>query len=78
MAVASDLWPPFGLVVRTGDLTLTLVTDTDLPGLVDLALAGIHPPDSMPFETSWTTAPAADLPRLYAAHYWSYPGRVQR
>ena len=31
MTSPSELWPPFGLVVRTGGLTLTPVTDDDLP-----------------------------------------------
>jgi RimJ/RimL family protein N-acetyltransferase len=70
MVEASDLWPPFGLVVRAGDLRLTPVADDDLTGLVELALAGIHDPDWMPFDVPWTLAPPEELPRRYAQHYW--------
>ena len=70
MVDASDLWPPFGLVIRAGELRLTPVADDDLPGLVELALAGIHDPDWMPFDVPWTLAPPAELPRRYAQHYW--------
>ena len=70
MITRSDLWPPFGLVVTAGDLTLTPVSDDDLPGLVELALAGIHGPERMPFLVPWTTAPPEELPRRYAQHYW--------
>ncbi len=70
MVDASDLWPPFGLVIRAGDLRLTPIADDDLPALVELVLAGIHDPDWMPFDTPWTLAPPAELPRRYAQHYW--------
>ena len=70
MITPTDLWPPFGLVVTAGDLTLSPVSDDDLPGLVELVLAGIHAPDRMPFGVPWTTAPAAELPGRYAQHYW--------
>ena len=71
MTTASELWPPFGLTVRAEDLVLTTVTDDDLPGLVDLVRDGIHAPDYMPFGVPWTLAPPDELPRRYAAHYWS-------
>src|SRR6188472_1487231 len=70
MVEASDLWPPFGLVIRAGDLRLTPIADDDLPALVELVLAGIHDPDWMPFDTPWTLAPPTELPRRYAQHYW--------
>lgn len=68
MTGPSDLWPPYGLVVRSGDLTLSAVTDDDLPGLADLAVGGIHAQDYMPFDVPWTRA--ADLPRALAQYHW--------
>lgn len=70
MTSASDLWPPFGLTVRAGDLLLTPVTDDDLPALVDLVRSGIHDAGQMPFGVPWTLAPDEDLPRLFAQYYW--------
>ena len=66
----SDLWPPFGLVVRSGDLTLNTVTDDDLPGLVELVRSGIHPPETMPFGVPWTRQTPERVAPEYARHYW--------
>ena len=57
-----ELWPPFGVVITEHDLRLSVVTDDDVPGLVDLALGGIHDPDSMPFALPWTLAEPSALP----------------
>lgn len=70
MTSPSELWPPFGLVVRSGDLTLTPVTDDDLPELVDLVRSGVHAADAMPFDVPWTRAAPADLPRQFAQYHW--------
>lgn len=70
MTTANELWPPFGLSVRAGDLTLTTVADDDLPGLVDLVRGGIHAPDQMPFGVPWTLAPPAEVPTRFAQHHW--------
>lgn len=67
----SDLWPPAGLVVRSGDLTLSTITDDDLPGLVDLVLSGVHDPDRFVFLTPWTRTPPDELPATFAAYHWS-------
>ena len=68
MTSPSDLWPPFGLVVRSGDLTLSTITDDDLPALVDLVRSGIHPEDTMPFAIPWTRDP--DIARSFARFHW--------
>lgn len=70
MTSLSELWPPFGLVVTAGDLTLTPVTDVDLPGLVDLVRSGVHPSDEMPFGVPWTRQPSNEVAPQYARHYW--------
>ena len=62
MTTLADHWPPYRLRLRAGDLELTVITDDDAPGLVDLALAGIHAPDAMPFSTPWTLAGPEKLP----------------
>ena len=70
MTAPSDLWPPFGLVVTAGDLTLTPVGDDDLVGLADLVLSGVHEPGVMPFGMPWTLAPRGVLPRRVAQYHW--------
>lgn len=66
-----ELWPLFGLEIRTPRLLLRPVQDADLPALVRAALDGIHDPDRMPFGFPWTDASPADLPRNLAMHQWS-------
>ncbi|MGC3022661.1 hypothetical protein ACPUD7_13425, partial [Brevibacterium sp. FAM 24630] len=37
----ADIWPPFGLTIRTGDLEMTPVRETDYPELAETAGAGV-------------------------------------
>ena len=71
MRTLRELWPPYGLRISEGDLVLSVVTDDDLPELVDLALAGIHDPDRMPFATPWTDVEPTDLPANMVRFYSS-------
>ena len=70
MTRLTDLWPPFGLTLGAGDLTLRPVADDDLPPLVDAVLSGIHEPGESPFAFPWTDVPPEDLPRNTAMHVW--------
>lgn len=58
----TDIWPPYGVRIQASDLSLTTVRDSDIAGLVELALSGIHPPEVMPFAAPWTDADSAELP----------------
>jgi RimJ/RimL family protein N-acetyltransferase len=62
MLTFTEIWPPSGVRLTEGDLTLSVVSDDDIPGLVELVLAGIHLPDQMPFSEPWTLADPAVLP----------------
>lgn len=66
----TEAFAPFGLRIEAGPLVLRPVTDDVLPGLIELSLAGIHDPASMPFSFPWTDAPAAELPFNYASYHW--------
>jgi len=70
MRTLREIWPVFGLRLRSGPLELTAIRDDDIPALVALAEDGIHDPDSMPFYYPWTDAPKEDLGRNMAVHYW--------
>lgn len=50
----TDLWPPFGLVLRTPRLELRLPSLERLAELAELAAEGVHDPAVMPFLTPWT------------------------
>jgi len=70
MKTLAEIWPPYGVSLIENDMTMTVITDADIPGLVDLASGGIHEPDQMPFATPWTTAEpdllAANMVRYYS------------
>jgi len=70
MTTLVEVWPLFGLRLHTPRLLLRPVLDDDLPGLVDAALAGIHPPEVMPFSAPWTDAPRDELIRELVKYQW--------
>src|SRR5687767_1545277 len=68
------VWPLFGLRIRSEHLVLRLPTDDDLVALLDLAKAGIHPPDEMPFGIAWSVVEGAGFDQGFLAHHWSARG----
>lgn len=70
MASLVDLFPPLGLHVVAGPLELRGLTDELIRELCDVAEAGIHDPDEMPFYVPWSTAPPGELGRNTAAYHW--------
>lgn len=70
MSTIADLLPMLGLRIIAGPLELRGITDDDLPALCDLAAAGIHDADRMPFFFPWTDAPAEELLRNTAQYHW--------
>jgi len=70
MTTAATALPLLGLRITAGPVELRGMTDDLLGPLADLALAGVHAPDFMPFSIPWTLAPAAELPRNTAQFHW--------
>lgn len=70
-------WPPRNLVLRTRRLELRPDDDYGLQQLVEVARAGVHPPEFMPFAIPWTDAPAAELGRNTFQYYWSERARLR-
>ena len=68
-------WPLFQLRIRSEHLVLRLPVDADLPGMLALAKAGIHPPDEMPFGMAWTDAEGPAFDRSFLQHHWGWRGR---
>lgn len=64
-------WSLFGLRLRTERLELRLPTDDDLIALIDVAQAGIHGPDEMPFASTWSTLPSPAFERGYLTYHWA-------
>jgi RimJ/RimL family protein N-acetyltransferase len=69
MLSIEEIWPPFGVRITEGDMTLSVTRDEDIPGLVDLVLSGLHAPGEMPFSEPWTLDDPAVLPANNMRHY---------
>jgi RimJ/RimL family protein N-acetyltransferase len=67
--VASPL-PLLNLRITAGPVELRGITDDLLGPLAELAIAGIHEPDYMPFSVPWSIAPAAEIPLGFAQFHW--------
>jgi len=71
----AQIWPLFGLRLRCGPVELRLPRDEDLADLADLAAAGIHPPEQMPFYTAWTRERPPGFQRSFVRHHWGSRSR---
>jgi RimJ/RimL family protein N-acetyltransferase len=68
--VAGHPWPVFELRIRTDRLELRLPTDDELVELCNLARAGIHPPEEMPFSIAWTDRQSPEFERSFMQYHW--------
>jgi RimJ/RimL family protein N-acetyltransferase len=69
-----DHVPLLGLRLTTPRLELRLPEPEELATLAEVAAAGIHGPDYMPFLTPWTQAPAAEVCRSAILNHWKRLG----
>jgi len=65
-----EIWPVFGLRIRTPRIELRPVEGDLAFSLASLAGEGIHDPEVMPFFMPWTDVPAPELQRNAMRHYW--------
>lgn len=56
--------------MTTPRLELRLPSPRELSALADLAAAGIHDPDVMPFHNHWTDGPPDEVARFVVQHHW--------
>ena len=66
-----SFWPLFDLVVRTPRLELRLPREEEFGSFIELADAGIHDPDTMPFFVPWTDLEPPLRARETAKWFWS-------
>lgn len=66
-----EIWPPYGLVVESGDLRMTALREADVPEVLDVVAGGIHDPAWTPFLFPWTDAPAEEMPANYVRFFAS-------
>lgn len=70
MTAIETVLPLLGLRITAGPLELRGITDDLLGPLADLACAGIHDPEAMPFYTPWSLTPAPEMPMAMARYHW--------
>ena len=63
-------WPLFDLRIRTPRLELRAPTDDDIFALLDVARAGVHDPERMPFKVAWTDLPSPEFERSFMRFFW--------
>lgn len=68
-------WPLFGLRLQVADLELRIPDDRDLAALLEVAAAGVHAPEQMPFVTPWTDAPPGTFERGFLQYHWGVRSR---
>lgn len=69
-----DRFPLTGLRLTTPRLELRLPSPEELAELGDLAAAGVHDPEVMPFLSPWTDASPAEVARSVIQYHWSSLG----
>jgi RimJ/RimL family protein N-acetyltransferase len=68
--VLTDVFPLYGLVLRTPRLELRLPSLEQLAALGELADEGVHDPAVMPFTVPWTDQPPGVRGRAVMQHHW--------
>jgi RimJ/RimL family protein N-acetyltransferase len=67
----SRSWPPFDLLIRTPRLELRVPTDEDVMALLDVAHAGVHAPEQMPFSVPWTDLRPPEFDQSFLGYFWN-------
>jgi RimJ/RimL family protein N-acetyltransferase len=69
-----DCVPVLGLRLTTARLELRLPEPEELAALAEVAAAGIHDPEYMPFVKPWTLEPAEKIKRSSILSHWRHLG----
>jgi len=70
MTTTASALPLLGLRITAGPVELRGVTDDLIVPLAELASAGIHDPDLMPFYSPWSLTTAEQMPRSMGQFHW--------
>jgi RimJ/RimL family protein N-acetyltransferase len=65
-----DLWPLYGLRVRTDDVELRYPDEADIADLAELTREPIHDPSTMPFAVPWTDRSEEERSRGTLQWHW--------
>jgi RimJ/RimL family protein N-acetyltransferase len=75
MATVAAALPLLGLRITAGPIELRGITDDLILPLAQVASAGIHDPDFMPFYTPWSLTPPEEMPLCVAQFQWGQRAR---
>lgn len=64
------IWPPFALTVRTQDMDLTAVRESDYCELADLARGGVRNDGIQAFLVDWDSGSPEEIARSIAQYQW--------
>lgn len=66
-----EIWPPFALTIRSGDIELSPVRESDYPELADIARGGVRRDGVQAFLVDWDTGDDVSIARSIAQYQWS-------
>lgn len=66
-----EIWPPFALRIRCGDMELSPVRESDYPELADIAGGGVRRHDLPAFLVNWDSGTRDEVARSIAQYQWS-------
>jgi RimJ/RimL family protein N-acetyltransferase len=75
-------WPPFDLVLRPLDdvepaIELRIPTDDELLALIDVARAGVHAPNELPFGRPWTSHDSPRMELEFLQWHWGKRASIE-
>lgn len=66
-----EVWPPFALRIRCGDMELSPVRESDYPELAVIADGGVRSHGRPAFRVNWDSGARADIAQSIAQYQWS-------
>ncbi|GGC21430.1 succinyl-CoA transferase Rv0802c [Brevibacterium sediminis] len=70
----SEIWPPFALHLRSGDMELSPVREADIPELAQIARGGVRRDGIEAFLVNWDSGTDEQVARSLAQYHWSTRG----
>ena len=67
----SEIWPPFALHLRSGDMELSPVREADIPELAQIARGGVRRDGIEAFLVNWDSGTDEQVARSLAQYHWS-------
>lgn len=65
-----EIWPPFALRIRCGDMELSPVRESDYPALADIANGGVRRQGRTAFLVNWDSGNREEIARSIAQYQW--------